>query len=201
MSDESLPTAGMAMIDVIQQTVAEILHIHKEGISEYALISQLETCPQLAKLLSRKKGDNLALFRIHFLVCHVLYRLMDEWHQSQSAHLEISALLIRKHPYEASVAALAAVDKVRDYYLDLNHLIETDAQGVDELLAAFWIGMNRYEHRDTALDVLGLSDPVDDETIRKTYRSLVMQHHPDRGGDKELIQQLNDAAHLLLKTK
>ena len=201
MSDDSLQTAGVALIDALQRAVAEILHTSDEGISEYELIARLEVYPELAKLLGRIKGDTLALFRIHFLICHVLYRLRDEWHRSQTAHLEISALLICKHPYESSVAALAAVDKVRDYYLDLNHLIETDAQGVDELLAAFWIGMNRYEHRDTALDVLGLSDPVDDETIRKTYRSLVMQHHPDRGGDKELIQQLNDAAHLLLKTK
>jgi len=201
MSDESLQTAGIVFIDTLQQVVAEILHASDLGMSEFELISRLESYPELAILARRKPGDTLALFRLHFLVCHVLYRLMDEWHQAGSAHLEISALMICRHPYKASEAAMAAVDKVRDYYLDLNHLIETDEQGVDELLASFWVGMNRYEHRDGALEVLGLTDPVDDEMIRKTYRTLVMEHHPDRGGDNEMIQQLNDAAQILLKTK
>lgn len=201
MSDETIIQHGTALLERLGQVVAEILDACEAEISEYDLISRLEAYPELSRLVRRDKGDNLTLFRLHFLVCHVLYRLRDEWHQSRQAHLEITALAIRKLPYTDSTAALTHVDKLRDYYLDLDHLVETDAQDVDELLASFWIGMHRIEHREAALDVLGLTDPVDDETIRKTYRGLVMQHHPDRGGDKEFIQQLNDAAHLLLKSR
>ena len=190
-----------AFIETLKRAVAEILHANEAGISEYELITRLEAYPELANLLERKNGDSLTLYRIHFLVCHVLYLLMDEWYQSQTARLEITPLLIQLHPYTAGDVSITKIDKVRDYYLELNNLTETDERGVDELLASFWIGMNRYEHRDEALEVLGLTDPVDDKTIRNTYRSLAMQHHPDRGGDKEIIQQLNEAAHLLLKKK
>lgn len=192
---------SIAVIDSLKQAVTDILHANNTGISEYELITQLAGYPELDRLLDRQNGDTLALFRIHFLVCHVLYLLMQEWYRAKTACLEISPLKIQRHPYSTGQAEITSIDKVRDYYLDLTHLTETDAQTVDELLAAFWIGMNRYENRDEALEVLGLTDPVDNDTIRKTYRGLVMQHHPDRGGDKEIIQQLNDAAHLLLKAK
>ena len=201
MSEEGLQNKGIALIDSLKQAIAEILHANDMGISEYELISQLEDCPQLTTLLERKNGDTLALFRIHFLVCHVLYLLMQEWYQDGTACLEISALNIQRHPYQSSDAAIAGLDKVRDYYLDLNNLLQIEEREIDELIASFWVGMNRFEHRDEALAVLGLADPVDDDTIRKTYRGLVMQHHPDRGGGKQIIQQLNEAAHLLLKTK
>lgn len=201
MTENQKNICSEALISSLRHAVAEILHDSDEGISEYELITRLEAYPELANLLERKNSDSLTLFRIHFLVCHVLYLLLDEWHQSGRAHLEITPLLIRILPYTDGDVSIVTEDKVREYYLDLKNLVETDEKDVDELLASFWIGMNRYEHRDEALEVLGLTDPVEDKTIRNTYRSLVMQHHPDRGGDKEIIQQLNDAAHLLLKKK
>ena len=201
MTENHLNSDRAALIDTLRHAVAEIIHASVEGISEYELITRLEAYPELAKLLERKSGDSLTLFRIHFLVCHVLYQLMDEWYKSQTACLEITPLLIRLHPYTEGDISVTKIDKVRDYYLNLNHLTETDERDIDELFASFWIGMNRYEHRDEALEVLGLTDPVDDKTIRSTYRSLAMEHHPDRGGDKEIIQKLNEAAHLLLKKK
>ncbi|MFO7604507.1 MAG: DNA-J related domain-containing protein [Gammaproteobacteria bacterium] len=203
MSDETPANTAIAFIGGLKQAVAEILHAEKAGISEYALISRLDAYPALAKFLRRAPADTLALFRIHFLLHHVLYVLRQEWHTDQSACLEISALHIQKQPYKGgadAITAFTATDKLRDYYLDLNNLLTTGEQQVDELMAAFWIGINHREHRDAALAVLGLQDPVDDDTIRKTYRGLVMAHHPDRGGDHETIQQLNDAAQGLLKT-
>ena len=57
--------------------------------------------------------------------------------------------------------------------------------------------MHRNQHRDEALAVLGLSDPVDDKTIKATFKKLVMQYHPDRGGDDLKLQELNMAMDLL----
>ena len=66
------------------------------------------------------------------------------------------------------------------------------------MLASFWNIYNKFENREEALAELGLKDPVDDKVIKKEYRRLIMQHHPDRGGDTEKLQKLNDVIKLLL---
>ena len=72
------------------------------------------------------------------------------------------------------------------------------APAVDALLAAFWVRFQRRDQRAAALMELGLSDPVDDATIKRTYRQLVMRHHPDRGGETERLQVINAALRALL---
>ncbi len=68
-----------------------------------------------------------------------------------------------------------------------------------DLVGAFWARLGRRERRAEALAQLGLADPVDDDTVKRAYRRLAMEHHPDRGGDKERLQAINAAARLLLK--
>lgn len=167
--------------------------------NEYELLKALQQDERLNPLLTTSAGDSLALFRAHFLLFHALYQLADELAQSQQALLEITPLAIRWGEYQAGQQALAQTDAVRDYYLDWQNYDKTDAQEVDELIASFWVGMHHLDNRDDALAALGLSDPVDDETIRKAYQRLAMQHHPDRGGDEEKIQTVNAAIKLLLK--
>lgn len=104
--------------------------------------------------------------------------------------------------YQAVPAAqLALPDPLRDYYLDLQHLDDTGAADVTALLEAFWQGMTRTDQRAEALQVLGLSDPVDDVRIQRRYRELVMRHHPDRGGETAQLQLLNTAIATLLPGK
>lgn len=170
-----------------------------EAKNEYELLKILQQDERLGPLLSTAAGDSLALYRAHFFLFHALYQLADELAQSQLALLEISPLVIRWCDYRAGQQHLTQPDAVREYYLDWQNYDKTDAQDVDELLASFWIGMHRMENRDDALTALGLSDPVDDETIRKAYQRLAMQHHPDRGGDDKKIQAINAAVKLLLK--
>ena len=110
----------------------------------------------------------------------------------------ISALEIRLWPYQAGQHDLTQPDPVREYYLDITHLESTDSAQVNDLLGKFWLALARHDSRSEALALLGLTDPVDDPLIRQRYRELVMQHHPDRGGDPETIQQLNLALGKLL---
>lgn len=90
---------------------------------------------------------------------------------------------------------------MRAYYLDLSHLYETGEAEVNTWLGAFWEAFHRHDRRKEALQVLGLTDPVDNASIRQRYRQLVMCHHPDRGGDTHRLQLLNAAITTLLPAK
>lgn len=41
--------------------------------------------------------------------------------------------------------------------------------------------------------ILGVPKGADETTIRKAYKTLSMQHHPDRGGDEEKFKKINEA--------
>lgn len=46
-------------------------------------------------------------------------------------------------------------------------------------------------------DILGVSKTSSEQEIKKAYRTLSLKHHPDRGGDKLLFQQINEAYEVL----
>lgn len=198
-SDWPAPEAILPLLD-------PILEKHPDGLSEYELLVSLGE--QIPYFSNHSNNDhNLGLFRRHFLLFHCLYLLEQQYRTEQTGLLTISALQIRLLPYPAETddrqgsGSMTTPDPVRDYYLDISQLHSTGKDEVDELLGKFWLALARHDARADALALLGLSDPVDDETIRKSYRQQVMQHHPDRGGDTGKLQQLNAAiSDLLPKT-
>jgi len=54
-----------------------------------------------------------------------------------------------------------------------------------------------------ALEIFGMSaTEINDKlALKKKYRDLAMQHHPDKGGDVKMAQDVNDAYAILAKTK
>lgn len=50
---------------------------------------------------------------------------------------------------------------------------------------------------ETYYKVLGVARDADNKTINRAYRRLAIQHHPDKGGDKEHFAKLNEARDVL----
>ncbi|HEB92952.1 MAG TPA: molecular chaperone DnaJ [Gammaproteobacteria bacterium] len=175
----------------------QVLRAHPAGISEFDLIKWLEADGQIGFDKDCLR-TNLSLFQTHFLLFHSLYLLRDELSARGDARLDISALCIQLIPLtHTSPSTIDQHDPLRVYYLDLSNLENTHDNEVDALLNAFWERFIGDDERRQALSVLELQDPVDWPTIKSRHRRLVMQHHPDRGGDKARLQAINAAMNRL----
>ncbi len=174
------------------------LAAHPQGMSEYELIRALRAHGFFAFLPPPPAAPEL-LFRAHFMLFHALYELRDRLSCAELGWLEIGALCIRRLPGTASERALAQPDNLRQYYLDWSNLDLSTGDTIAELIDSFWRRLARIEGRAEALAQLGLEDPVDDQTIKLTWRRLAMAYHPDRGGDKARLQAINAALGCLIK--
>jgi hypothetical protein len=185
----------------IPETFVQALQVELEkqpdGIGEYDLMQNLKALGYFDFLSSPALPHEL--FHAHFFLFHALYLLRDVFLEKQQYILNIQTLKIELLPYQQGDNKLQQEDKLRSYYLDFSNMENTSEDDVYDMLASFWKKFNRYHDRDAALAELGLKDPVDDKTIKNEYRKLVMHHHPDRGGDKEKLQKINDAVASLLQ--
>jgi hypothetical protein len=174
----------------------DILRANASGMSEFALLKHLQAIDADA-FPSGLFRDNLAMYQAHFLLFNALYRLRDRLLAQHSAILEIDVLSIRLDDYHTSSAGLTMHDPMRAFYLDWANLQNTGADDVERLLGGFWARYFAQEKRADALRTLGLRDPVDPPSITQAYRRLAMRHHPDRGGDGERFQSIQQAMEIL----
>mmetsp|Transcript_2500 Transcript_2500/g.6273 ORF Transcript_2500/g.6273 Transcript_2500/m.6273 type:complete len:1233 (+) Transcript_2500:65-3763(+) len=56
-------------------------------------------------------------------------------------------------------------------------------------------------HENCAYAILGVSADATDAEIKKAYRMVAMQCHPDKGGDKEDFQELHDAYEKIMEQR
>ncbi|MGE6992023.1 DNA-J related domain-containing protein [Pseudomonas sp. NPDC047961] len=196
-------------MDLTEQTFV-LLREQPEGCSEYQLIQQLKArhsthIPNLPLL------DKLVLFRTHFLVFNALYQLRDQLWGESRYNLQISPLNVQLQPYVPGASGVAENDPLRDYYLDITNLRDTDEQEVERLLASFWSRMRGDhlgerneswdpEQKRAALELFELDQEASSlslHTIKRRYRQLVSIHHPDRGGSTTRLQSINLAMEIL----
>ena len=172
------------------------LENNPEGIGEYDLMTNLKSQGYF-DFLSQPALPH-ELFQTHFFLFHALYLLSNQLLEQKAFLLEIHTLKIQLLPYQGGENALQVDAKLKSYYLDFNNLENTTEDDVYDMLASFWNKYNKFENRDEALAELGLKDPVDNKEIKETYRRLIMKYHPDRGGNTEKLQKLNDVIKSLL---
>lgn len=176
----------------------EILKCHPQGLTEFELLEALREHPDTL-IGEGRLDDSLTLFQTHFILFHALYRLRESLLAEGEETLWIHVLRIQLLPLtQAGEQAMGAHDPLRDYYLDLSHLESTSQAAVDAMLGRFWDRYVRQDRRAEALQILELDAGADEAVIRAQYRRLAMRHHPDRGGDTERLQAINEAAALLL---
>lgn len=192
---------------VLQETrlfedLIEVLRSFPDGINEHALLKALDEKGTI-NLEADTFSDNVKLFRTHFLLYNALYQLRDDLWQTGKGHLEITAVRLNLLPYQPGIAALQEHDNMRDYYLDMDMLEKTTQQDIETALNSFWKRLHQESIfsggglKAKALKTLGLQEGVSTKEIKLSYRRLAMQHHPDRGGDAEKLQVINEAMEVL----
>lgn len=189
--------------DAFVNLLRDILSLHPAGLSEYDLLQRLrqDTAGEATgiELGTGRCDDSHNLFRTHFLLFHHLYRLREQLVGERTGDLDIHTLCIRWLPPRAGDGQqLGQADPLRAYYLDLNNLVNTTREDVDQMLGRFWSRFSRDDRRHEALATLDLPADADEESIRQQYRRLAMRHHPDRGGDAGQLQAINAAMAILL---
>jgi len=185
--------------NTFEQTLLEVLRHHPAGLSEYELIQALDDFGQPGFDASTLR-ENLSLCQTHFFLFHSLYRLRDRLWESKEARLDINVFCIQLLPViDKSGTEISDHDPLREYYLNLDNLENTDSDDVTRLLTSFWAGFVTNDQRRSALEALDLKDPVDWATIKNQHRRLVMEHHPDRGGDEERLSAINAAMDVLTR--
>ncbi len=183
----------MKELDSLSQYLLQQLQLHPQGISEYQLLKQLRKQPW-SWFSDSDLRDPLSLFRSHFLLFHLLYKL-DAQLAEQDMQLQIHTLSIRLLTRTPGQPGLATRDPLRSYYLDLQQLADTDRAQVEAMLNG---SLQRFHNQDElaqALAVLGLAshNQPSAQQIRTSFRQLVSKHHPDRGGDTAQLQRINQA--------
>jgi hypothetical protein len=167
------------------------------GLSELELIRALQHPPwELVGEVQFHEPEQL--YPVHFLLFHVLYLLRDQC-AGTGTTLTISPLSIRlQEDRTVSGNGLPDTgDNLRRFYLDLSqyHLPEG---AIQTMMDNFWAGRTGTAPALTdalaAAEVLGFECVPDHfPEVKLRFRRAVMQAHPDRGGDTEAIQRLNQA--------
>ena len=186
-----------------------------QGVSEYSLIKILSEAPYHLFDPDALR-EPLTLFQTHFVLFHCLYRLQLKWAEQHSGDLTVSALNIQLRDFPSSrssrqhgaLACASTDDSLQRYYLDWQHFGTTQSQDVEQMLDSFWQNMHTYTNvkvgpqdieQACALLQLAEEDWRNSATVKRQYRKLQHQYHPDKGGDLRSAQRLTWAYQTLMK--
>jgi len=198
-TDDSRAQQALGLhVERLMGAIESLLRQHGEGLSEHALIKALQNPPW--KLLGQVEyADPTALYPVHFLVFHSLYRLREELIAEGAETLQVHPLSIRilaaqspsgnQHPGEE--------DPLAHFYRDIANLSLT-RDSINQMMDDFWRGETLSRPGSSELakacDTLELDCPPESfQGAKRQFRRLAMQRHPDRGGSNSALQNLNQA--------
>ena len=166
--------------------LAPLLTLLRQASGSYKVHELLAELRRQEAIPPLPGDEQLQLFRLNFLIMNALYQLQAELH-GEGWWLMISTLDIRLEPLATreGACALAQGEALRSYYLDWQVFWQTDREEVEALLNRFWRAYDGAGHRAEALALFELTADASQETVRRRWRELALQHHPDRGGDAE----------------
>lgn len=184
--------------------LVEILPRHSHGIGEFDLLKILQRPPY--DLFDKDAlSDPLLMFQTHFVLFNALYLLRDLWLREQFLCLEMVLTHIRILPYQRGKAGLVKQDPLREYYLNWRNFSETDKDDVQGLIDNFWHQVQGLLVRTAispgevaqAYKKLLLPQDTDFALVKRQYRKLLHQAHPDKGGDTLQTQELEHSYRIL----
>lgn len=165
-------------------------NLHAERASPFGihhLLTELAHHPCFDALADQSE---LNLFKKNFLMMNALYQLRCSLWEEERLLLQLETLdvrLLALSDTEAESERLATKDPMESYYLDWRHYTDTTQEQVEALLDEFWCRYARSEggqqNRVQGLGCLGLTGEPSQAEIKRRYRELAREHHPDRGGD------------------
>lgn len=161
---------------------------------------------QAVELLKQLDEDpNQDLFKRNFVLMNSLYTLQSELIEDDM-YLHINSMDI----YLVDKGQAPELNTpLRSYYLDWQNY-QTDNEEIAALLDSFW---QRYAHSihhpQSTLSKSDLNDlcaqwlltqPLEEKAIRRRWRQLAIQHHPDKGStDDAQFKQLQNEYQQLLR--
>ena len=183
----SLDTLGL------QTEVFAILIQKPAPLKEYDLM--VELTDRGFSGFSEFGSDSYELFRAHFVLFNALYSLRNHLLETGGPYLEISVLRIGFHGRATEVSSALSLesDSIASYYLDWKNLHDTSREDVEEMLDSFWEKFTGLDSRADALAVMNLEQSATPADIKRRYRELAFEHHPDKGGDPEMFKKIASA--------
>lgn len=201
LSSSLSATASDEILDQhIQHMLVAVEHVLRnspEGTDELNLIKTLQR-PPWRLIGDLEFHDTQKLYPVHFLLFHVLYHLKDTLIENgESLTISPLRIIIERQDTVGGTGLPGAVDSLRKFYLDLSQY-KLPEEAIQQMMNRFWsgyqgLGPSKPETLHAAR-VLGF-DSVPDcfNTVKQAFRRAVMHAHPDRGGETEEIQSLNEA--------
>ncbi|MFM5428060.1 DNA-J related domain-containing protein [Aeromonas veronii] len=179
--------------------IAPLLVLLQQAAGSYKVHELMAALRQQGAIPVLADDEQLQLFRVNFLIMNALYQLQAELYE-EGWWLVISTLDIRLEPLAENLQTnhgFALGENLRSYYLDWQVFWQTDRAEVEALLNRFWHAYDGEGHKAEALALLELNEGASQEAIRRRWRELALQHHPDRGGNAETFIRIRWAWEVL----
>lgn len=205
----------------LDQALLEI--INKGPISEFEIVTKFKSAPYHF-FNDQVMVDSLTLFQTHFVIFNALYRLRDiglEHNQydidiissrisyisfSSSPSLSGQKLDKQNTQVQASPNEQQAIEKLRSYYLDWDNFEQTTQANVNDLIDSFWKTMFSQSsiqlsegNLTKSLSILELDALPTKASLKRQYIKLCNTHHPDKGGNNQIFQNINLAYNYIKK--